>query len=67
MIPLKVCSPWAVVNATAGLPFVRTFSGHGTAFDLAKDRPPFKRANPEPTVQACLAALDFAGRKGDKK
>jgi 4-hydroxythreonine-4-phosphate dehydrogenase len=67
MIPLKVCSPWAVVNATAGLPFVRTSPGHGTAFDLAKDRPPFKRANPEPTVQACLAALDFAGRKGDKK
>lgn len=57
MIPLKVCAPRAVVNVTAGLPFVRTSPGHGTAFDLAKDRPPYKRADPEPTVQACLAAL----------
>lgn len=64
MIPLKVCAPWSVVNATAGLPFVRTSPGHGTAFDLAKDRPSYKKANPEPTVQACLAALDFGAGKG---
>lgn len=63
MIPLKVSAPWAVVNVTAGLPFVRTSPGHGTAFDLAKDRPSYKRANPEPTIQACLAALDFSAGK----
>lgn len=60
MIPLKVCAPRAVVNATAGLPFVRTSPGHGTAFDLANGRPPYSGADPEATVQACLAALEFA-------
>lgn len=64
MIPLKVCAPRAVVNVTAGLPFVRTSPGHGTAFDLAKDHPPYKRADPEPTVQACVAAVRLALGKG---
>ncbi|MBK8574767.1 MAG: 4-hydroxythreonine-4-phosphate dehydrogenase PdxA [Elusimicrobia bacterium] len=67
MIPLKVCDPRAVVNVTAGLPFVRTSPGHGTAFDLAKNRPPFQQADPEPTVQACLAALTLAGIKEPKR
>ncbi|MBL0058390.1 MAG: 4-hydroxythreonine-4-phosphate dehydrogenase PdxA [Elusimicrobia bacterium] len=62
MIPLKMASPRGVVNATAGLPFVRTSPGHGTAFDLAKERPPFRQADPEPTVQACRTALEIAGR-----
>jgi 4-hydroxythreonine-4-phosphate dehydrogenase len=67
MIPLKVCAPRAVVNVTAGLPFVRTSPGHGTAFDLAKDRSPYKRADPEPTVQACLAALRMTAGNGSKR
>ncbi len=62
MIPLKMAAPRGVVNATAGLPFVRTSPGHGTAFDLAEDRPPFRRADPEPTVQACRTAMEIAGR-----
>ncbi len=56
MIPLKVAAPRDVVNVTAGLPFIRTSPGHGTAFDLA----PFRRADPEATVQACLTALRLA-------
>lgn len=35
MIPLKIINPKKVVNVTAGLPFVRTSPGHGTAFDIA--------------------------------
>jgi 4-hydroxythreonine-4-phosphate dehydrogenase len=62
MIPLKMAAPRGVVNATAGLPFVRTSPGHGTAFDLAEDRPPFRRADPGPTVQACRTAMEIAGR-----
>lgn len=66
MIPLKVCAPRAVVNVTAGLPFVRTSPGHGTAFDLANGRPAYGKADPEPTIQACLAAISIAqnSRKG---
>jgi 4-hydroxythreonine-4-phosphate dehydrogenase len=60
MIPLKVAAARDVVNVTAGLPFIRTSPGHGTAFDLAKARPPFLRADPEATVQACLTALRLA-------
>lgn len=60
MIALKVTSPRDVVNVTAGLPFVRTSPGHGTAFDLAGTRRPYCRADPEATVQACLTALDLA-------
>jgi 4-hydroxythreonine-4-phosphate dehydrogenase len=70
IIPLKVCAPRSIINATAGLPFVRTSPGHGTAFDLAKGRPPYGQADPEPTVQACLAALNFSenslGRRTSK-
>jgi 4-hydroxythreonine-4-phosphate dehydrogenase len=60
MIPLKMYSPRGVVNVTAGLPFVRTSPGHGTAFDLADNRSPYQKADPEATVQACLAALAFS-------
>lgn len=63
MIPLKICSSRAVVNATAGLPFVRTSPGHGTAFDLAGDRPPYRRADPEATIQACLAAIRLSAQR----
>ncbi len=35
MLPLKILSPEKIVNVTAGLPFVRTSPGHGTAFDIA--------------------------------
>ncbi len=35
MIPLKCIDAKRIVNVTAGLPFVRTSPGHGTAFDIA--------------------------------
>ena len=35
MLPLKILNPKKIVNVTAGLPFVRTSPGHGTAFDIA--------------------------------
>ncbi len=35
MLPLKILAPQKIVNVTAGLPFVRTSPGHGTAFDIA--------------------------------
>jgi len=39
MIPLKCIAAQKIVNVTAGLPFIRTSPGHGTAYDIAgKDR-----------------------------
>lgn len=35
MIPLKLINSQKIINVTAGLPFVRTSPGHGTAFDIA--------------------------------
>ena len=35
MIPLKCIVPEKIINVTAGLPFLRTSPGHGTAFDIA--------------------------------
>ncbi|MDR3124303.1 MAG: 4-hydroxythreonine-4-phosphate dehydrogenase PdxA [Endomicrobium sp.] len=35
MIPLKCIDASKIVNITAGLPFLRTSPGHGTAFDIA--------------------------------
>jgi len=35
MIPLKCIDAKKIVNVTAGLPFVRTSPGHGTAYDIA--------------------------------
>lgn len=35
MIPLKTINAKKIINVTAGLPFVRTSPGHGTAFDIA--------------------------------
>ncbi len=35
MIPIKTVEMDAAVNATLGLPFLRTSPGHGTAFDIA--------------------------------
>lgn len=52
MIPMKVADPYAVVNWTLGIPFVRTSPGHGTAFDIAGKG----LANPEAMIQAILLA-----------
>lgn len=52
MIPLKVIAPHSIVNITAGLPFVRTSPGHGTAFDIAGKG----RADPRSMIEAILTA-----------
>ncbi|MBK6881020.1 MAG: 4-hydroxythreonine-4-phosphate dehydrogenase PdxA [Elusimicrobia bacterium] len=61
MIPLKMAAPRAVVNITAGLPFVRTSPGHGTAFDLSKGARPYAGADPSATIQAARWALALKG------
>lgn len=62
MIPLKTLYPKKLVNVTVGLPFIRTSPGHGTAFDLARGRPPFAAADPTATIQAVHKALDAIAR-----
>lgn len=58
MIPLKVIAPERIVNITAGLPFVRTSPGHGTAFDIAGHN----RADPRPMIEAILTAARLQSR-----
>jgi 4-hydroxythreonine-4-phosphate dehydrogenase len=52
MIALKCLSPEKIVNITAGLPFIRTSPGHGTAFDIAGKN----AADPRPMFEAVLTA-----------
>lgn len=59
MIPLKTLYPKKVVNITAGLPWVRTSPGHGTAFDLAAAK--YRAADATATVEAALWALRISG------
>jgi len=52
MIPLKVVNAKKIVNATAGLPFVRTSPGHGAAFDIAGQN----KASPSAMIESILYA-----------
>ncbi|MDR2426375.1 MAG: 4-hydroxythreonine-4-phosphate dehydrogenase PdxA [Endomicrobium sp.] len=52
MIPLKCIDAKKIVNVTAGLPFVRTSPGHGTAFDIAGKG----KASPDSIIEAILYA-----------
>jgi len=47
------------VNATLGLPFIRTSPDHGTAFELAGTG----RADPSSALEAIRLAADVAGRR----
>ena len=53
MLPLKVLNPQKIVNVTAGLPFIRTSPGHGTAFDIAGKN----IADPSSMEQAIICAV----------
>lgn len=53
MIPLKCIDAQKIVNVTAGLPFVRTSPGHGTAFDIAGKG----RADASAMIEAILYAV----------
>lgn len=57
MIPLKCIAAEKIVNVTAGLPFVRTSPGHGTAFDIAGKN----IADPSAMIEALLYAAKKAG------
>jgi 4-hydroxythreonine-4-phosphate dehydrogenase len=54
MIPLKCIGAKKIVNVTAGLPFVRTSPGHGTAFDIAGKGKAFAEA----MIEAILYAVN---------
>ena len=54
MIPLKCIDAKKIVNVTAGLPFVRTSPGHGTAFDIAGGG----KASPDAMIEAVVYAAE---------
>jgi 4-hydroxythreonine-4-phosphate dehydrogenase len=54
MIPLKCIDASKIVNVTAGLPFVRTSPGHGTAFDIAGKN----KADIAPMIESILYAVN---------
>lgn len=58
MIGLKCLAPEKIVNVTAGLPFVRTSPGHGTAFDIAGKGIADARA----MIEAVKTAAAYASR-----
>jgi 4-hydroxythreonine-4-phosphate dehydrogenase len=58
MIPIKTVEAERAVNATLGLPFLRTSPAHGTAFDIAGRG----KANPESMRAAVEMAVKAAGR-----
>ena len=59
LIPLKMISGYSGVNATVGLPIIRTSPDHGTAYDIAGKN----IAHFESTKQAILSAIEFAANK----
>jgi 4-hydroxythreonine-4-phosphate dehydrogenase len=56
MLALKCAAPEKIVNVTAGLPFIRTSPGHGTAFDIAGSG----SASALPMIEAIRCAARFS-------
>jgi 4-hydroxythreonine-4-phosphate dehydrogenase len=61
LIPIKTLAFETGVNATLGLPFVRTSPDHGTAFDIAGSG----KASPSSLVAALHLAQAMARRRAD--
>lgn len=61
LIPIKTLAFETGVNATLGLPFVRTSPDHGTAFDIAGSG----KASPSSLVAALKLAQTMAQRRAD--
>lgn len=59
MIPAKMMSQGHAVNATLGLPFLRTSPDHGPAFDIAGSG----AADPESLRRAVVEGLDLLKRR----
>jgi 4-hydroxythreonine-4-phosphate dehydrogenase len=62
LIPIKTIDFFGGVNATLGLPFIRTSPDHGTAFELAGSR----KANPDSLIAALKCAHEMAQSRGHK-
>jgi len=56
LIPFKLAAFATGVNATLGLPFLRTSPDHGTAFDIAGKN----LANPQSTAEAIRLAVELS-------
>jgi 4-hydroxythreonine-4-phosphate dehydrogenase len=59
LIPIKALDFDLGVNATLGLPFIRTSPDHGTAYDIAGR----KLANPASLIEAIRLAGEMAARR----
>lgn len=59
LIPIKTLHFWEAVNATLGLPIVRTSPDHGAGFDIAGKN----RARPDSFRAALALARDMAARR----
>ena len=59
LIPIKTIDFHGGVNATLGLPFVRTSPDHGTAFTIAGQG----IALPDSLIAALRLAAEMAGRR----
>jgi 4-hydroxythreonine-4-phosphate dehydrogenase len=59
MIPLKCINAKKIVNVTAGLPFIRTSPGHGTAFDIAGKN----KADIKPMIESIVYAVNHMNLK----
>ena len=60
LIPVKTLDFWGGVNATLGLPIVRTSPDHGTGFDIAGRG----LARADSLIAAIRLAAQIAGRRG---
>ncbi len=56
LIPVKTLDMWGGVNATLGLPFIRTSPDHGTAYDAAASH----SARPDSLIAAIRLAAEMA-------
>ena len=59
LIPVKTLDFWGGVNATLGLPIVRTSPDHGTGFDIAGKG----LARPDSLIAAIRLATEMAGAR----
>ena len=59
LIPVKTLDFWSGVNATLGLPIVRTSPDHGTGFDIAG----LGLARPDSLIAAIRLATEMAGAR----
>lgn len=60
LIPVKTLDFWGGVNATLGLPIIRTSPDHGTGFDIAGKG----LARPDSLIAAIRLASEMAARRG---